>query len=149
MKIDNAIFIDANILVYSIDKDSPYHKDTRALIDKMDNEQLSTCLSPQVLGEFYATITNPKKIKKPLTPNKAAEIVERFLEADTVKKIYPQDTTLQTTLDLVQCYQIKALDFFDAYIVATMLDNGVKKIYTANDKDFAIFKEIEVVNPFK
>jgi predicted nucleic acid-binding protein len=38
---------------------------------------------------------------------------------------------------------------FDAYLAATMLSNGINIIYTANDNDFEIFKEIEVVNPFK
>ncbi|MBU1262709.1 PIN domain-containing protein [bacterium] len=149
MKIGNLIFIDTNILVYSVDKDSPYHQETRDLIDKIDNRQVLACLSPQILGEFYSTITNPKKIKKPLTPDEAVEIVEGFLEADTVEKIYPTETTFTITLDLVRRYQIKALDFFDAYIVATMLDNRVRKLCTANDKDFKVFNEIEVINPLK
>jgi len=29
-----------------------------------------------------------------------------------------------------------------------MLDNGIKRIYTNNEKDFKKFKEIEVINPF-
>jgi predicted nucleic acid-binding protein len=63
--------------------------------------------------------------------------------------LYPKESTLRLTLDLVNHYQLKSLDFFDAQIVATMLDNGISTIYTVNEQDFAIFEEIKAVNPFK
>jgi len=34
-------------------------------------------------------------------------------------------------------------------MAATVLDNGIKTIYTANEDDFKKFSGIEVINPFK
>lgn len=147
--MDGPVFLDSNILVYAINEKSPYYIGARAILDIINKGELRVCLSPQVLGEFYAVITNPRKLERALPPQEAADVVERFLSADAVLKLYPQKSTLKLTLKLVKHYQIKALDFFDAQVVATMLDNGVTTIYTVNEQDFAIFEEIEVINPFE
>jgi predicted nucleic acid-binding protein len=36
---------------------------------------------------------------------------------------------------------------FDVQLVATMLGNGIRKIYTLNDSDFRPFDEVEVLAP--
>jgi len=56
---------------------------------------------------------------------------------------------LKLTLCLVNHYHLKSLDFFDAQIAATMLDNVVTMIYTVNEERLATFEEIKAVNPFK
>lgn len=147
--MNNPIFLDTNLIVYAINKDSPYHARATALMEAIGEGKLETCLSLQVLGEFYATATNPKKIEKTLTPEEAVMVIEGLLRTDTILKLYPKQETLKLTLDLVKRYQLKSLDFFDAQIVATMLDNGVTTIYTVNEQDFAVFEEIKAVNPFK
>jgi len=147
--MNNPIFLDTNLIVYAINKDSPYHGRATALMEAIGEGKLETCLSLQVLGEFYATATNPKKIEKTLTPEEAVMVIEGLLRTDTILKLYPKQETLKLTLDLVKRYQLKSLDFFDAQIVATMLDNRVATIYTVHEQDFAIFEEIKAVNPFK
>ena len=147
--MDSPVFLDSNILVYAINKKSPYYAGARAILDVINKGELRVCLSPQVLGEFYAVITNPRKLERALSPQEAAGVVERFLSSDAVLKLYPQKSTLGLTLKLVKHYQIKALDFFNAQIVATMLDNGVTTIYTVNKQDFVIFEEIEALNPLR
>jgi len=147
--MDGPIFLDSNILVYAVNEKSPYYAGARAILDVINKGELRVCLSPQVLGEFYAVITNPRKLERALSPQEAAGVVERFLSSNAVLKLYPQKSTLGLTLKLVKHYQIKALDFFDAQIVATMLDNGVTTIYTVNEQDLAKFEEIKAVNPFK
>jgi len=147
--MDGPVFLDSNILVYAVNEKSPYYTGARAILDIVNKGELQICLSPQVLGEFYAVITNPRKLERALPPQEAADVVGRFLSADAVLKLYPQKSTLKLTLKLVNHYQIKVLDFFDAQIVATMLDNGVTTIYTVNEQDFAIFEEIKTVNPFE
>jgi len=147
--MNNPIFLDTNLIVYAINKDSPYHAKATALMEAIGEGKLETCLSLQVLGEFYATATNPKKIEKALTPEEAVLVIEGLLRTDTILKLYPKQETLKLTLDLVKRYQLKSPDLFDAQIAATMLDNGVTTIYTVNEQDFAIFEEIKAVNPFK
>ena len=66
-------FFDTNVLVYLFDEDSPA-KQTRArgLFDQSAREGLIV-LSPQVLQEFYVTVT--RKLARPLPPEAALEAV--------------------------------------------------------------------------
>jgi len=149
MKVDEAIFLDTNILVYSVEEDNPLHEEAINLINRAGTGELSICLSPQIIGELYSTITNPRKIMKACQPDEAVDIARSIWEMDTVLKIFPKRETLVLTLELVKRYQLKSLDFFDAQIAATMLDNGVTTIYTVNEQDFVVFDDIKAVNPFK
>jgi len=149
MKVDEAIFLDTNILVYAVEEDNPLHEKAAALINRVNAGALLICLSPQIIGELYSTITNPRKIVKTCRPDEAVDIARSIWEMDTVLKIFPKRETVELTLDLVRRYQLKSLDFFDAQIAATMLDNGVTTIYTVNEQDFAVFEEIKAVNPLK
>jgi predicted nucleic acid-binding protein len=149
MRKNEISFLDTNILVYSVDSLSPFYSKARFLIDKARTRELSFCISPQVVGELYASITNPRKLINSLQPEEGVELVKAFWKTKTILKIFPKQTTMDLSLELVRRYRLKALEFFDAQIVATMLDNGVSVIYTANEEDFARFKEIQVFNPLK
>lgn len=91
-------------------------------------------------------MTGPKRVERPLTPTEAANVVVKFVEAD-IPKFCPQVSTLKHVLDLAKRLQIRESDFFDALIAATMIENGVDTIYTANEGDFQKFEEIKVINP--
>jgi hypothetical protein len=66
-----------------------------------------------------------------------------------IPKLYPRESTLRLTLELAKRYQVRGLDIFDTRIVATMLENRVKTIYTVNEADFRRFEGIEIANPLK
>lgn len=59
------------------------------------------------------------------------------------------EKTVKILADLIRKYGVKEQSVFDAQIVAVMVENEIKEIFTANDKDFSMFQEITVVNPFK
>jgi len=141
------VFLDANILVYAANEDSPYHAKAKAVIWSVNDGDLLACLSTQVLAEFYATVTNPKQVARPLKPAEAVEAVEGYLDSD-ILQLAPNEGTLRLTLELAKQHQVVGLDIFDVQIVATMLQNGVGTIYTANVSDFMKYSEIETVNPF-
>ena len=149
MKADEIAFIDTNILVYALDTESPFHLKAINFVNSTARGELEIGISPQVVGELYATITNPRKASHPLPPNEAIAAITSIWEAENIQRIFPKQQTLELTLDLVKHYQLKSMDFFDAQIVATMLDNGVSTIYTVNEQDFAMFEEIKALNPLK
>ena len=150
MKADEIAFIDTNILVYALDTESPFHLKAIDFVNRTARDGLGMGISPQVVGELYATITNPKKASHPLSPNEAIDVIGSIWEAENIRRIFSkQGSTLKLTLELVKRYQLKSMDFFDAQIAATMLDNGVTTIYTVNESDFAIIEEIKAINPFK
>jgi hypothetical protein len=44
-------------------------------------------------------------------------------------------------------YKLGSNRVFDTKLVATLINNGINRLATINDKDFKIFTEIETVNP--
>jgi predicted nucleic acid-binding protein len=49
--------------------------------------------------------------------------------------------------DLAEKHGVTGADIFDLQLVATMLENGVRRIYTFNREDFERFAELEVIMP--
>ena len=97
-----SIFIDTNILVYAINKDSPYHIVGRGILDDANNGNLHTFVSPQVLSELYATLKNTSRIENPLTPEDAYDVVRGLLDSEAIEKVYPKETTLNRGLLLAR-----------------------------------------------
>ena len=70
-----------------------------------------------------------------------------YWNADSFLKMLPQQATPLTVCRLIDTYNIEGQHIHDTYLVATMLDNNVKTLYTA-DETMRMFKEITVINPF-
>ncbi|MBM4276182.1 MAG: hypothetical protein FJ134_17270 [Deltaproteobacteria bacterium] len=103
--------------------------------------------APQVLAEFFATITNPKRVTQPIAPDQAIEELEKYFLCPWIAKIYPKEDTLKITIDLLKKYPITRMQIFDLQLVATMLSNAVLHIYTFNQADFAKYSEITALLP--
>ncbi len=67
--------LDTNILVYAADETSPFHQDAKALREKGMKGEMSLCICPQVLSEYFAIITDPKRVNEPRTQKEAVPIL--------------------------------------------------------------------------
>ncbi|RZB36062.1 MAG: hypothetical protein SRB2_02567 [Desulfobacteraceae bacterium Eth-SRB2] len=72
---DKISLIDTNVLVYATDGTSPFHEAARNLRDKGLNGEVSLCICPQILNEFFAIVTSPKRVTNPRTQQEALEEV--------------------------------------------------------------------------
>lgn len=142
------ILFDANVLVHAHAVDSPLHAVARRLRDQAAQGELEACVSPQVLCEFFAVCTNARFRRPPLTPRQAAAEVATYWQASGFRRILPKETTVQRLTELLARHTVSRQQVFDAFLAATMLDNGVRTIYTQNTKDFQPYSELRAVNPF-
>jgi len=147
MKTSNLILLDTNILVYYHQELSHFHLQARAVMEKGLKRKMPLCICPQVLMEFYSTITNPKRVTDPVSSEAAIREIEKYFTCRWIVKIHPKEKTLAATIELMQKYRVKQMEIFDLQLVAVMLSNRVKRIYTFNRDDFEKFTEIEVVEP--
>jgi predicted nucleic acid-binding protein len=60
--------LDTNVLVYSVYADSEHHRAARFLVDQTKRHAAALCLTPQVLAEFYAVVTNPRRVTEAKPP---------------------------------------------------------------------------------
>ena len=140
--------IDANILVYAYNLDSPFNLRASVFLEEdVLTGNIKACLPYQSLYEFYAIMTDPGRVENPVQPEKAKEIIETYLRARNIPKIYPHKSNLRNVLDLISKYNVAKQEIFDAVLVATLLDNGVNGIITKNTKHFDRFEFLKVLNP--
>jgi predicted nucleic acid-binding protein len=134
-------FVDTNILIYAEDRDAKSKHDVARdlLVELWD--QRSGVLSVQVLQEFYVNVT--RKMKKPLAPAKALEIVEEYLTWTVVEN---SGRLLVAAIDLQQRSQ---LSFWDSMVVQAALESGCDRLYTEDLNNGQRFGSLVVVNPFK
>ena len=141
--------LDTNVLIYASDPTSKFNNKARELLRNVLEGRVNACVSTQNLYEFYAIVTDPKRVAKPLDIKQASSLLQNYIEAENLPKIFPKETNLTHLAHLIKKYKISKQEVFDAVLVATIMDNSVKTIYTADEKLFRKFTNIKVVNPFK
>lgn len=134
---------DSNILIYGLDRSSSLFKEVQALFATVREGQVEVVLSQQNITETIQAFVKGYR-KSPVEVIKSLNGLIAELE---ITVISPISTTYQRFFELLSRVN-KPIDVYDYYLAATMLDNGIKRILTANDKDFSQIKEIEAVNPF-
>lgn len=145
----NGALLDTNVLVYAFDKESPFHAASRTLVlraaDGAWHERL--CTTPQVLAEFFAVVTNPRRVFHSRTPDEALAAVEYLTALPNLVLLPVPVDVVSRWISLVQVNQLAAARVFDAQLAATMLANGVRRIYTFDRAHFECFAGIEVATP--
>src|SRR5207247_1554731 len=97
--------------------------------------------------EFYAVITDPRRVSQPLSGADAARELEKYLNDPRIRKLLPGDGVGAAVLSLIRKYTITRQDVFDIVIVATMIANDIRKICSYDTAQFSRFSEIEVLRP--
>ena len=133
--MNDKYFIDTNILRYLISNEEleKHNLIKEFIIDKKCE------ISIQNLKE----LSNILFKKTNLSVNEIKEYIVTIGKKFTLCLELPTD--ILTAINISK----NRKNFYDALLVATMLRNGTNIIITENEKDFAEFKEIKVINPFK
>jgi uncharacterized protein len=137
--------IDANVLVYAFDTEAPQHVASRNLLEAGRAGQATLYVTSQVLCEFYAIVTNPRRVSHPRPFGNAITVIEGMLSFLHVLPIPAR--AVQGWIDLLSRRPVTGGAVFDLQLAATMLANAVQRIYTFNAADFADFKELTVLEP--
>jgi len=138
--------VDANILVYAMAADAPQYAASRALLDAARDDPATTLyVTSQILCEFYSVVTNPRRVTQARSMTDALQAISGFLAFLHVLPIPAR--AVEGWMDLLRRRPVTGADVFDLQLVATMLANGVSRIYTFNGADFAAFHELAVVMP--
>jgi uncharacterized protein len=139
------IVVDANLLIYSYDRDSPHHRKGRAWVEKIFSDVEPVGLSWQTVSAFLRVVTNRKLPGSRLTVEQAAQIVEEWLEQPSVRILVPGDDHWAILRRMVVEGQASGPLVSDAEIAALTIEYG-GVLYTV-DRDFARFPGLRWKNP--
>jgi len=142
------VLLDTNVLVYARASDSHLFKKAKAILDRAIAGNLDTCISLQNLWEFYAVVTDLKRVTNPLSPRQARQDIRQYLSCQNIEKLVVRESTIVLALKLAKKYSIRKQNIYDTQLVATMVENGIGKILTSNVKHFSTYGEIQAENPF-
>ncbi len=139
------VFIDTNILVHSYEKDSSGKKFQTCfdIVSKCFRGEIELVVSNQVLAEFFRVIT--QKSEKPLSVDEAKSLIYLINVSSNWTKVNYSANTVLRAAEIVKWHRTQ---FWDALIIATMIENSISEIYTENAIDFQI-PGISIINPLE
>ncbi len=145
--VSDPALLDTNVLVYAVFPATPQHAASRALLDGAKAVGANFCVAPRNLVEFYAVVTNPRRVTQPKTSDEALQAIDDLLALPGLTLLpVPADLVARWAQLLRQSPATKQRAF-DTQLVATMLGDGVTKLYTFNTADFQHFAGIQVLAP--
>jgi len=135
-------FVDTNVLVYAFDSSEPTKQHIAQQLLETWGSAGNLTLSTQVLQEFFVTIT--RKLKPPLSPELAYELVENFAYYPLVQI----DT--KTILAAIQRHQSDNVSFWDALIIEAALLSDCSILLSEDmQAGLMIDDQLKIQNPFK
>jgi len=144
---DEPVLLDTNVLVYASNADAPVHERARTIVERALAGELDAALTPQVLAEYLAVVTDPRRLEHPIAPRDAQGQVDALLDGP-MRLLTLGEVTTRRLAELATAYDVRAQRLYDLHLVATMLAHGVLTIYTANVRDFRRYAEVTAVDPF-
>ncbi|PTN34143.1 UDP-4-amino-4,6-dideoxy-N-acetyl-beta-L-altrosamine transaminase [Desulfonatronum sp. SC1] len=150
MKTTDKPLFDSNILIYSVNADSPFHETALDLLVRYT--QSGFYVADISLIEFFQVVTDGRKFHHPLTTEQAAEYISKLVRIQHVGvlKIRSFHEILQDedARAEVRRLQIKRFAIYDYLIADCMRRHDVKPIFTGNARDFRMFPFLDVIDPF-
>jgi predicted nucleic acid-binding protein len=133
------VFIDTNILVYSIDRDETVkRKRARELLKSLGKGSL-VFLSTQVLQEFYVAATR----KLGMDPLLAKDMLREWRRFNVVT------VTPEIIEEAVDISILNRLSFWDGAVLAAARASGCEVVYTEDLNDGQLIGGIRMINPFR
>lgn len=141
------ILFDTNILVHAYNKSSIYQKKASSVVKKALQGEIEAYLTPQVLYEFFAIVTNPKRVEHPLPVNEAADLCMSLWGCREIEKVNPSSHAPMEVFELVKKQKLSRGRVFDCVLAVTAKENKIETVYTENVKDFKNYGFITTFNP--
>ena len=139
--------VDANVLIYASDETSAYHSQARAFLEQVASGDELVYLFWPTLIAYLRIATHPAIFEQPLAPGDAVANVDRLLALPHVQTVGEQDRFWLAYRRLAAEADARGNLVPDAHLVALMVENGVRTIWT-HDRDYRRFPSIEPRDPY-
>jgi predicted nucleic acid-binding protein len=131
------VFLDANILVYAQDHDSPAKRRRSREVIAALAESGAGVISTQVLQEFYVTVTR----KLGVAPLAAKSVLQTFKMFEIVQA---SPALIEGAID---CSILNTISFWDALIVAAAASSGCEVVYSEDLNPGQTIQGVRIENP--
>lgn len=133
------IFIDTNILIYSMDKHNRQKRDKCRVLLKKLTDHFKGVISTQVMQEFYVAGTK-KLYGDPLYVKNILNSFEHF----EIVNINPE-----IIKEAIDCSILNRISFWDSLIITSAEYSKCEQIWTEDLNDGQIIRGVRIFNPIK
>jgi uncharacterized protein len=141
------ILLDANLLLYAVNRDLPQHKKALAWLEEVLSGEASVGLPWVVILAFLRLATNPRVFEHPLAIEAAVEYVNEWLAQPVVSPVVPGPNHWLVLRSLLAASGTGGNLTTDAHIAALAIEHGYT-VYST-DYDFKRFAGLSHVNPLQ
>jgi toxin-antitoxin system PIN domain toxin len=139
------IIIDANLLIYAVNQDAPYHLKAKAWLESVVSGTETVGLPWIVLLAFLRLTTKAGLFQNPLAVETAFEVVDAWLQQPSVTVPEPTAHHLRTLRDLVVPLGTGGNLTSDAHVAALAIEHSAE--LCSADNDFSRFSRLRWRNP--
>lgn len=129
--------VDANVLLYAVDRQSPQHHVAKGWIDQALSGSESVVLPWLSLLAFVRISTHPSIYDHPLTVDQACDVVDQWLHAPAATSVEPREGHLERLRSALGQTGRGGNLVNDAHLAALALENRATVV--TFDSDFGRF----------
>jgi len=137
--------VDANVLLYAVNEDSPNHGVARTWLDDALGGSEALGLAWLVLLAFLRLTTNPALFERPLSLEQAIDVVRLWLAQPAAIVVDPTARHTELLAGLLQPLGTAANLVNDAHLAALALEHGAEVV--SFDSDFSRFPGLRWERP--
>lgn len=141
------MLVDANILLYAVDEDSPFHPAAKQWLEAALSGSRRVGIPWSSLTAFVRIATHPRATRSPLSPTEAWEFIENWLDAPATWVPAPGRAHRELLGRLVRDLDLRGNLVSDAALAALCIEHGLQMV--SADSDFARFSEVAWMNPVR
>ena len=139
------LFADTNVLLAATDRSREHHAEAWELLQAAGEGKTVLAISGQIIREYLVVSTRPVEVNGlGLAVEDALKNIDVFTRPPFLV-CEESERVARRLRELVQTHRLTGKRIHDGNIVATMLAEGIDRLITENEGDFASFEEIEAV----
>ena len=139
------ILIDANLLIYAVNRDAPLNRKAKPWLESALAGPDTVGFSWAVLLAFLRLTTRPGLFRHPLPPGTAMDLVASWLDQPAVTVVHAGPRHLRILRDLLAPMGTGGNLTSDAHLAALAIEHGAE--VCSADADFGRFEGLRWHNP--
>lgn len=140
--------IDTNVLIYAHLPVFAESERVRGFLQRsLADDRCRLALTALVLHEFVHVVSDARRFDPPVTMAEALRIAAGYLDRTNVDCLAVDERSVRLAFERLDARGLGRRRIADALLASTLIRHGVESIVTCNPADFAVFDDLEVIDP--
>lgn len=142
------VAVDTNVLVYAHRRETEEHETALGVLRELSESSGPWAIPWPCVYEFFSVVTNPRIWKDAAsTPAEGWSQLEAWFEAPTLRMLAEPEGFASVLQVFLRRSRVRGPMVHDARVAALCVAHGVETLLT-RDRDFSLFPELSIKNPF-